>query len=283
MKPQFQSTYGCHKEVDMPLQGKHALVTGSSRGIGRGIALKLAEHGVNIAVHYHTQADAARDTLAQVLARGVKGCVIQADVTRPDGIQRMFDQVRDELGGLDIFVSNARPELAAFYRPPMDLGVEHWRAALDSQAQAFLLGTQAAAKLMPDGGRIVAITYSPSGRTGSWQPWVAMGAAKAALDALARYFAVALGPRGITVNLISPGATDDSVVSRLPTEVFQAIRTWHESGWTPMRRIGTPADIGNAVMLLCMEEAGFITGQTIHVDGGGSLMDTVFPLEIQQG
>jgi enoyl-[acyl-carrier protein] reductase III len=195
----------------------------------------------------------------------------------------MFDQVRLEFDGLDIFVSNARPELASFYRPPMDLGLDHWRAALDSQAQAFLLGCQASARLMPDGGRIIAISYSPSGRTGSWQPWIAMGAAKAALDALARYFAVALGRRGITVNIISPGATDDSVVSRLPSEVFQAIRDWHERGWTPMRRIATPADIGNAVTLLCMDEASFISGQTIHVDGGASLMDTVFPLEIQQG
>lgn len=267
----------------MPLQGKSALVTGSSRGIGRGIALGLAQRGVNVAVHYHTQAEAAQDTLAQVRARGAKGCVIQADVTRPEDIQRMFDQVQREFGGLDIFVSNARPELAAFYRPPMDLGLDHWRAALDSQAQAFLLGSQAATKLMPNGGRIVAISYSPSARTGSWQPWVAMGAAKAALEALVRYFAVALGPRGITVNVISPGATDDSVVSRLPTEVFQAIKAWHESGWTPMRRVGTPGDIGNAVTLLCMDEASFITGQTLHVDGGASIMDSVFPLEIQQG
>jgi NAD(P)-dependent dehydrogenase (short-subunit alcohol dehydrogenase family) len=267
----------------MPLQGKHALVTGSSRGIGRGIALKLAERGVNIAVHYHTQADAANETLAQVRARGAKGFAIQADVTRPEDIHRMFEEVRRQFGGLDIFVSNARPELGAFYRPPMELSVDHLRAALDSQAQAFLLSSQAAAKLMPDAGRIVAISYSPSGRTGSWQPWAAMGAAKAALVALVLFFAVALGPRGITVNVISPGATDDSVVSRLPTEVFQAIRAWHESGWTPMRRVGTPADIGNAVMLLCMDEAGFMTGQTIHVDGGASVMDPVFPLDIQKG
>ena len=191
----------------MPLQGKRALVTGSSRGIGRGIALKLAERSVNVAVHYHAQAEAANETLALVRAHGAKGCVIQADFTRTQDVPRMFDQVQREFGGLDIFVSNARPELPAFYRPPMDLGLDHWRAALDSQAQAFLLGCQASARLMPDGGRIIAISYSPSGRTGSWQPWVAMGAAKAALDALARYFAVALGQRGITVNVISPGAT----------------------------------------------------------------------------
>jgi NAD(P)-dependent dehydrogenase (short-subunit alcohol dehydrogenase family) len=270
-------------EAEMSLRGKHALVTGSSRGIGRGIALKLAEQGVNVAVHYHTQATAAKETLTQVQGRGAKGCVIQADVTRPDDIHRMFEQVKREFGRLDILVSNARPELAAFYRPPMDITVDQWRSALDSQGQAFLLEAQAAARLMPDGGRIIAISYSPSGRTGSWQPWVAMGAAKAALDALVRYFAVALGPRSITVNVISPGATDDSVVSRLPTDVFQAIKAWHESGWTPMGRVVTPADIGNAVTLLCMDEASFITGQTLHVDGGASIMDPVFPLAIQRG
>jgi NAD(P)-dependent dehydrogenase (short-subunit alcohol dehydrogenase family) len=271
------------KEIVMPLQGKHALITGSSRGIGRGIALKLAEQRVNIAVHYHTQVDAANETLAQVKAHGAEGCLIQADVTRPEEISRMFDRVQREFSTLDIFVSNARPELAAFYQHPMALTLEQWHTALDSQAQAFLLGVQASARLMPDGGRIIAISYSPSGRTGSWQPWAAMGAAKAALDALVRYFAVALGRRGITVNVVSPGATDDSVVSRLPTEVFRAIKAWHESGWTPMGRVGTPADIGNAVRLLCMDEASFITGQTLHVDGGASIMDPVFPLDIQRG
>lgn len=267
----------------MPLSGKHALITGSSRGIGRGIALKLAEHGVKTAIHYYTQENAANETLAQVRECGADGFVVQADVTHPEEIRRMFERVQQEFGTLDILVSNARPELSTFYQPPLDLTLEQWRTALDSQAQAFLLEAQTAARLMPDGGRIIAISYSPSGRTGSWQPWVAMGAAKAALDALVRYFAVALGRRGITVNVISPGATDDSVLSRLPAEVFQAIKTWHESGWTPLGRVGTPADIGNAVRLLCMDEASFITGQTLHVDGGASIMDTVFPLDIQRG
>jgi NAD(P)-dependent dehydrogenase (short-subunit alcohol dehydrogenase family) len=110
-----------------------------------------------------------------------------------------------------------------------------------------------------------------------------MGSAKAALESLVRYFAVALAKRGITVNAISPGLTDDSVLNSLPQQVQDVARSWHESGWTPMGRLGTPADIGNAVTLLCSEEAGWITGQVIAVDGGASLMDTVFPLEIQQG
>jgi enoyl-[acyl-carrier protein] reductase III len=202
----------------------------------------------------------------------------------------MFGEVRNALGGLDIFVANARPDLPTFYRSPMELALDHWRAALDTQAQAFLLGAQEAARLMPDGSRIIAVTYSPGGRTGSWQPWAAMGSAKAALEALVRYFAVALGPRQITVNAVSPGgvlgppnAVEGGVLRALPSEVQDAIRAWHEGGWTPMRRLATPEDVGNVVTLLCMEEAGFITGQVLHVDGGASIMDPVFPLDIQRG
>ncbi|PYJ54540.1 MAG: hypothetical protein DME82_10955, partial [Verrucomicrobia bacterium] len=191
----------------MSLNGKHALITGSSRGIGRGIALKLAASGAKVAIHYYQNEAAANDTLGQVRKRGSDGLVIQADVRRPE--------------------------------------------------------------------QIIAITYSPGGRTGSWQPWVAMGSAKAALDSLVRYFAVALAPRRITVNGISPGGVfgppnvvEGGVLRSLPQDIQDATRAWHEGGWTPMRRLGTPEDIGNAVTLLCMEEAGFITGQIIHVDGG---------------
>lgn len=267
----------------MSFQGKHALITGSSRGIGRGIALKLAECGVTVAIHYYQNEAAANETLAKVRERGADGVVVQADVSRPEEISRVFNRVQTAFGTLDIFVSNARPELPTFYQPPLAVTLEQWHMALDSQARAFLVGTREAIRLMSNGGRILAITYAPSARTGSWQPWVAMGSAKAALESLVRYFAVALAQRGITVNAISPGGTEDSVLSGLPTEVFQAIQAWHESGWTPMRRLGTPVDIGNAVMLLCMDEASFITGQTLYVDGGASLMDPVFPLGIQRG
>ena len=274
----------------MALDGKHALITGSSRGIGRGIALKLAENGVKVAIHYYQNEAAAKDTLAQVRKRGSDGCVVQADVTRPERITEMFRKVQGEFGKLDIFVSNARPDLPGFYRRPLDITLEQWHMALDSQAQAFLLGAQESAHLMRDGGRILAITYSPGGRTGSWQPWVAMGAAKAAMESLVRYFAVALALRGITVNGISPGGifgppnvVEGGVLRVLPQEIQEAIRVWHEGGWTPMGRLGTPEDVGNAVMLLCMDEASFITGQILHVDGGGSIMDTVFPLDIQRG
>src|SRR5439155_25543372 len=110
------------------------------------------------------------------------------------------------------------------------------------------------------------------------------------LDWSVRHITVPFAPLGITVNGISaggvfgpPNVVEGGVLRTLPQDIQEATQAWHEGGWTPMRRLGTPEDIGNAVALLCMEEAGFITGQIIHVDGGASIMDTVFPLEIQQG
>lgn len=267
----------------MSLKGKHALVTGSSRGIGRGIALKLAEQGVKVGVHYYVNERAAKETLAQVRKRDADGFIVQADVARPEDIGQMFEQVRSQFGTLDIFVSNARTELPTFYQAPLDLTLDKWDLAVNTQAKAFLVGVREAVRLMPDGGRILAVTYAPGGRTGSWQPWIAMGAAKAAMESMVRYFAVALAGRAITVNALSPGFTDDSVLNSLPSEAQDLIRGWHESGWTPMRRLGTPADVGNAVALLCAEAAGWITGQVIDVDGGLSVMNPGLPLPLQLG
>jgi enoyl-[acyl-carrier protein] reductase III len=267
----------------MSFAGKHALITGSSRGIGRGIALKLAQGGAKVAVNYYENKAAAEDTLAQVRASGADGFIIQADVSQPDDIRHLFNTVQAEFGALDIFVSNARPEAATFFYPPLDITLEQWDIAVDSQAKAFLLAAREAARLMPDGGRILAITYATGSRTGSLQPWVAMGAAKAAMETLVRYFAVALAKRGITVNAISPGWTEDSVLNSLPQEVQDLLRKWHGSGWTPMGRLGTPADIGQVAALLCSEDAGWITGQVIYADGGASLMNSEVAPEIQLG
>ena len=128
----------------MSLKGKHALVTGSSRGIGRGIALKLAGDGVKVAIHYVQNEAAAKDTLAKVRSLGSDGFIVQADVKKPEEIKAMFRKVADEFGELDIFVSNARPEAADFFRAPMDITLEQWDTAFDSQAKAFLVGVREA-------------------------------------------------------------------------------------------------------------------------------------------
>jgi NAD(P)-dependent dehydrogenase (short-subunit alcohol dehydrogenase family) len=270
-------------EVHMAPEMRNALITGSSRGIGRGIALKLAESGVRVAVHYYQNDAAAKDTLAAIKKKGSDGLLVQADVTKPDQIARMFTQVKAAFDKLDIFVSNARPEAPAFFSPPLEISLQQWDAAVDSQAKAFLVGVREAASLMRDGGRVLAVTYAEGSRTGGLQPWVGMGSAKAALESLVRYFAVALAPRGITVNAISPGWTEDSVLNTLPAPVQELIRNWHIRGWTPMGRLGTPADVGNVAALFCSRDAGWITGQVIYADGGASLMNPEVPTEIQLG
>jgi NAD(P)-dependent dehydrogenase (short-subunit alcohol dehydrogenase family) len=265
----------------MKFTGKHALITGSSRGIGRGVALKLAAEGARVAVHYYTNQDAANETLAQIRSLGSDGFLLQADVCRLEDITRMFSEVRAQFGKLDFFVANARPEASEFFQGPMDITLAQWGAAFDSQTRAFLIGAREAAALMPAGGRILALTYAQGSRTGGLLPWVGMGSAKAALESMVRYFAVALAKRGITVNAISPGWTEDSVLNSLPAPVQELIRTWHQRGWTPMGRLGTPGDIGDVAAFFCSPQSRWITGQVVYADGGASLMNPEVPTEIQ--
>lgn len=264
------------------LSWETALVTGASRGIGRGIALKLAESGVQrIAVNYLENDAAAHDVVSALEERGAEAMLVKADVGDMDAVREMFEAVKSSFGTLDIFVHNARPSPAAFFQPPLEITEGSLQVAFDTQAKAMAVATQACVPLMPNGGRIIAITYAPGSITGSWQPWIAMGGAKAALESTVRYFGVALSKQKITVNSVSPGATDDSVFNTLPEAVYQAIKAWNESGWTPAGRMGTPSDVGGVVALLCTEEAAWINGQTIYADGGGSLMNSDYPLDIQ--
>src|SRR4051812_26743796 len=139
----------------MKVQVTKALITGSSRGIGRGIALKLAEEGVAIAVHYRSDVESAESTAKLVRQRGAEAVVVQGDVCDPDQLRALVNAAADGLGGLDCFVSNARPELPEFFAAPSDLSLEQWNTALASQATAFLVGAREAAGRMPDGGRIL--------------------------------------------------------------------------------------------------------------------------------
>jgi NAD(P)-dependent dehydrogenase (short-subunit alcohol dehydrogenase family) len=271
--------------VTVQLTTPGALITGSSRGIGRGIGIKLAECGVaRIGVHYLKQKDDAEQTVRLIEQRGARAVLIQADVTKPEDIGRMFAEAQTAIGPLGVFVANARPDVQHFYQPVLDLTPEHWRSAIDSQATALLLAAREAAGMMVQrDGRIVVVTYAPGGRTGSWRSWAAMGPAKAAMESLLRYLAWEFAGRGITVNAVSPGATEDSVFSTLPAAVLDMLRDWARDGWVPMRRLTTPADVGDAVALLCSEQAGFITGQTLAVDGGASLACADFPMNFQHG
>jgi NAD(P)-dependent dehydrogenase (short-subunit alcohol dehydrogenase family) len=262
-----------------------ALITGSSRGLGRGIAVKLAREGVKkIAVHYLTRKDEAEKTVARLRNAGADGVLVQGDPPNASRTAEIVHAAAQKLGGCDIFAQSVIPRLEDIYEHTLatEVPLAKWQLAFDTQVRAFFVGARAAAKYMTRGGRILALSYTPGGRTGGWQPWVGMGSAKAALDSTCRYFAVALGHHGITVNAVSPGCCDAAtVIGQTPQEVQDAIKHWVEAGWTPMRRMGTPDDIANVCALLCSEEAGFVTGQTISVDGGSSLMNPDFPLALQ--
>ena len=264
------------------LAGKFALVTGGSRGIGRGIALRLAERGARVAINYLSDEEAALDTLAKVRERGSDGLIVQADVTKPEQIEAMLGRVREEFDVLDIYVHNALGNLLGFMAPPLQATLEQWDEAFQCQARAFYVGVREVANLLRDGGRIFALSYWPGSHSGGFQPYFSMGANKAALEAMCRYYAVTFAKRGITVNAICAGLTDDSIVNKLPREAEQAILDWLRSGWTPMGRPTTPADIGGAIAALCYPDAEWITGQTIVVDGGATLMSPEVPLAFQQ-
>jgi len=270
------------ESTNQTCRGKFALVTGASRGIGRGIALRLAARGASVAINYLQDETAAQDTLAKVQALGAKGFLVRADVSRPDELARMVGQTRTQFGALDIFVHNALGDLLGFMSPPLEVTLPQWDEAFQCQARAFLVGAREAASHLGDGGRIIAISYWPGSHLGGFQPYFAMGTNKAALEAMCRYFAVALAPRGITVNAICAGITDDSIVNRLPTAATDAMLGWLRGGWNPSGRPGTPADIGGAVAALCGEDAGWITGQTIVADGGASLMCPELPIDFQR-
>lgn len=264
------------------LKGKFALVTGSSRGIGRGIALRLAERGASVAINYRSDEAAANDTLTKVRERGADGFTVRADVSRPEEMEAMLGRVRGEFEVLDIYVHNALGNLLGFMAPPLQVSLEQWDEAFQCQARAFYVGIREAASVIRDGGRVFALSYWPGSHSGGFLPYFAMGANKAALEAMCRYYAVALAPRGITVNAICAGLTDDSIVNKLPKEAEEAILSWLKSGWTPMGRPTTPADIGGAIAALCYPDADWITGQTIVVDGGATLMSPEVPLAFQK-
>ena len=265
-----------------PLTGKYALVTGGSRGIGRGIAIRLAERGASVAINFLQDEGAARATLERVREAGSDGFLVRGDVSRPEELSAMAHEVRDEFGALDIFVNNALGDLLGFMSPPLQVTLEQWDTAFQVQARAFFTAVRETEGLLRDRGRIIAISYWPGSHTGGFLRYFAMGTNKAAIEAMCRYFAVALAPRGITVNALCPGLTDDSIVNRLPPQAQEAILSWLRSGWTPLGRPGTPADVGGAVAALCSDDAGWITGQTIAVDGGASLMSPEIPLDFQR-
>jgi enoyl-[acyl-carrier protein] reductase III len=242
------------------LQGKVALVTGSSRGIGKAIALKFAENGVNLVVNYIRHREDAEETAHRVEGYGVKCMVVKANVANDGHVKSMFERIRGEYGQCDFLVSNAA---SGVLKPLMELDSRHWNWAMDINARALLTLAQQAVPLMPRGSRIIAV--SSLGAVRAVENYTAVGASKAALESLVRHLAVELGPMGIRVNTISAGAVDTEALKKFPNR--QTILD-NALARTPLGRLTTPGDVADVGLFLCSDLARMINGQTIVVDGG---------------
>ena len=247
----------------MSLKGKVALVTGGSRGIGRAISLKLADEGADIVINYFRRRETAESTFQEVVAKGVKAHLMKANLADPEKIDRMFTGIEEQFGRLDILVNNAASGAA---RQAMELAFDEWDWTMNINARAVLLCSQRAAKLMKSGGSIVNI--SSLGSRMVMPIYTAVGVSKAALEALTRYLAIELAPRGIAVNAVSAAAVETEAL-KLYTSDPNLPRPLITS--TPAGRMVRPEDIASVVTFLCSEAAAMIRGQIIVVDGGFSL------------
>jgi len=250
-------------------KGKLALVTGSGRGIGRAIALELASRGSDIIVNFFRHRDAAEKTAKDIEDIGVKARVIRANVGDPAKIDEMFDVISNDFGYLDILINNAASGVG---RPVMDVDVKAWDWTMNINARAVLLCAQRAAKLMEGrDGKIVNI--SSLGSFLAWPTYAAVGVSKAALEALTRYLALELAPKGICVNAVAASAV---LTDALKFYVKDQPESVSQQQATPAGRMVTPEDVANAVAFLCGEDAFMIRGQTIIVDGGTSVAPFIF-------
>lgn len=244
----------------MVFLGKTALVTGASKGVGKGVALELARQGCDLAVNFNSDSAGAQATCDEVHALGRRAVAIQADVGKSAQVDRMFVEVLAEFPRLDILVNNAGVQT---WRPLLELQEDEWNRVIETNLRGCFLCTQGAGRSMKDsgGGRIVNIGSGCNKI--AFPNLVDYTASKGGIEMFTKVAAVELGPYQITVNCVAPGAVE---IERTKHEAGDYAGTWAKL--TPLGRVGTPADVGKAVAFFASEAAAFITGQTLWVDGG---------------
>jgi enoyl-[acyl-carrier protein] reductase III len=254
-------------ENSLPLDQKVALVTGSGRGIGKAIAIHLAQLGAHILINYvHNQAPAL-ETAEEIRSLGRDAYVFRANVGKIEAINALFDEVTTRFGKLDILVNNAA---IGFNRPAMEQTPNGWDGTMAVNARSVLFTTQRAVPLMEKqgGGRIINISSPGSNRV--MPDYITVGASKAALEALTRYLAVELAPKKIIVNAVAPGVVETDALKHFAifkeSDILSTL-----SNRTPAGRLVTPQDVAQVVAFLCSPAAAMICGQTIVVDGGFTL------------
>ncbi len=243
-----------------------ALVTGSSRGLGRAAAIRLARDGFRVAIHYSTKPDAADAVAAEIRSAGGEAQVFGADLSTPAGFRSLFDQLDAAWGAngpyLDVLVNNAGVNQAV---PFPETTEEQFDRLFNINVKGPFFGTQAALSRLRDGGRVI---FLGTGLTRFALPqYAAYAASKGAIDVLAKYLAKQLGSRGITVNVIAPGATETDMNPYLQNPQAQQ----QVAGVTALGRHGKPDDIADVVSFLASDDSRWVTGQRIEASGGAML------------
>jgi 3-oxoacyl-[acyl-carrier protein] reductase len=244
------------------LTGRVAVVTGASKGIGAGIAKGLAAAGAAVVVDYATSAAAADRVVAEIVATGGKAIAVQADVSKPGDVARLFALTRQAFGTLDILVNNA----GVFEFGPLDsVTVEGFHWQFDTNVLGLLLATQEAVKHFgAEGGSVINIGSGASLTTPAMS--VVYSASKAAVVAITQVLAKELGPRKIRVNAISPGAVETEGSTALGIRGSEFERSQVKR--TPLGRVGQPEDIAPVAVFLASADSGWLTGETLHASGG---------------
>jgi enoyl-[acyl-carrier protein] reductase III len=248
------------------LKGKLALVTGGGRGIGRAIALELATRGADVLINYVRHPDDATRTAEAARELGVTAETVRGNVADEAHVQRMFDEVRERFGYLDILVNNSA---SGVNRPAAELTAHHWDWTLNVNARGAWLCARAALPLMQSRGGGAVVSISSLGARRVMKDYFLVGVSKAALEAVTRYLAVEFAPHGIRVNAVSGGLVETDALKSFAwgAEVIDdTVRR------TPAGRMVEPEDLAQVVAFLCTPGAAMIRGQTIVVDGGFSLL-----------
>ena len=243
----------------MTLPNKTALVTGASKGVGKGIALELARQGCEVAVNFNSDPVGAEATVSEIAAMGRRAVTVQGDVGFSDQVDRIFAETIAAFGKLDILVNNAGVQT---WKALLDLEETEWDRVIRTNLKGCFLCTQRAGRLMKDrGGRIINIGSGCNKL--AFPHLVDYTASKGGIEQFTKVSAVELGKFGITVNCVAPGAVE---IERTKLEAGDYAGTW--ASVTPLWRVGVPLDVARAVVFLASEGGDFITGQTIWVDGG---------------
>lgn len=250
----------------MQFEDQVALVTGSGRGIGRAIALRLASEGADVVVNYLRNREPAEATAREIERLGRRAVLVKANVGEPEEIERLVGEAAGAFGGLDILVNNAA---SGYIRPVLEQRVKGWDWTMNINARAALFLGQAVVPLMKgrSGGRIVNISSLGAQRV--LPEYVVIGASKAALEAVTRYMAVEFAPLGIVVNAVSGGVVDTDALRHFPRGQLM-LQTGSERA--PAGRNVTTDDMAGVVAFLCGPDAAMIIGQVIVVDGGYSVV-----------